>query len=233
MKTPERLRLTQDYDGMPEGSVFHNVRSHPFDSALWLVDWACMGVTVSGIDVPKALCKEHIVVRTKPFRVLRDAMPKSNMVADALGDQRGERPARAANKVPCPAAEHMGEHQCDNHLQCFEPCGALGHDERHVRVSRDPATIRKLELESRAAPLRFNMNGVTDSRKWAKAFVEAMESVDEQTMVTWFANAIEAGRMAEAKLNEERLAKATAHTARVFAAVDDAIATLHIARSLK
>jgi len=34
---------------------------------------------------------------------------------------------------PCPAAEKMGEHACKNQHQCWEPCGALGHDERHCR----------------------------------------------------------------------------------------------------
>ncbi len=35
-------------------------------------------------------------------------------------------------KCPDPT---MGEHQCENKYQCFEPCGKLGHDAKFVKVS--------------------------------------------------------------------------------------------------
>lgn len=40
----------------------------------------------------------------------------------------------------------------------------------------------------------------TDAREWAKAFVSAIQEdhgiIDEETVITWFANAIETGRHA-------------------------------------
>lgn len=32
----------------------------------------------------------------------------------------------------------MGEHACENRAQCFEPCGALGHDMKHAKVYEGP-----------------------------------------------------------------------------------------------
>jgi hypothetical protein len=37
-------------------------------------------------------------------------------------------------KHPCPNKGQMGKHACNNKSQCWEPCGELGNDERHVRV---------------------------------------------------------------------------------------------------
>jgi hypothetical protein len=39
-----------------------------------------------------------------------------------------------ADVQACPNAAHMGEHACANKAQCWEPCGLLGNDEKHVRV---------------------------------------------------------------------------------------------------
>lgn len=36
--------------------------------------------------------------------------------------------------VECRNKATMGEHVCDNPSQCWEPCGELGNDPRHVRA---------------------------------------------------------------------------------------------------
>ncbi|MDB5814013.1 MAG: hypothetical protein JWN23_1130 [Rhodocyclales bacterium] len=40
---------------------------------------------------------------------------------------------RAEMERACPNAAHMGKHACKNRHQCWEPCGELGHSEKHAR----------------------------------------------------------------------------------------------------
>jgi len=45
---------------------------------------------------------------------------------------------------------NMGEHACSDPSQCFEPCGALGHDEAHAT----PAPVQHMTEEHANAILR-------------------------------------------------------------------------------
>lgn len=45
-----------------------------------------------------------------------------------------------------------------------------------------------------------DLHDTTDAQKWAKAFCERNPDADEGTMIGWFANAIETGRSAGARL---------------------------------
>lgn len=54
----------------------------------------------------------------------------SNQAAEALVAK-----VLAADRA-CPNADHMAEHACSDKSQCWEPCGQLGHDPAHARVSR-------------------------------------------------------------------------------------------------
>lgn len=50
---------------------------------------------------------------------------------------------------PCPRGADRPEPTCTNRHQCWEPCGELGKDERHVRVSRtDPGKAKTFAKES-------------------------------------------------------------------------------------
>lgn len=40
----------------------------------------------------------------------------------------------AAERLPCPCPDKMGEFACQDRTQCWEPCGELGKSEAHVRV---------------------------------------------------------------------------------------------------
>lgn len=46
--------------------------------------------------------------------------------------------------LPCPAAQKMGEHACQNQHNCWEPCGSLGNDSRFAipfARQKDPSVI--------------------------------------------------------------------------------------------
>lgn len=51
-------------------------------------------------------------------------------------------------KVPCPDATVMGKFACDNHDQCWEPCGALGHSAENVSIS-----TREVEVVNTTEPI--------------------------------------------------------------------------------
>lgn len=73
---------------------------------------------------------------------------KSTTVITPSGKEIDIRKRLESNKVvipavKCPNSLFMGEHACNDQSQCWEPCGALGHSEDHVRVFPEDDAFRK------------------------------------------------------------------------------------------
>lgn len=52
-----------------------------------------------------------------------------------------DHPVVPAKASPCPNPDKMVQFACGDKASCFEPCGDLGHDERHVEVAPDDSTL--------------------------------------------------------------------------------------------
>lgn len=61
-----------------------------------------------------------------------DARDTARMVATLRGTLVDPLPAAQA-KIPPPCIHRIGIHACTNRLQCFEPCGELGHSAEHAK----------------------------------------------------------------------------------------------------